>query len=134
MDENNLTDNTNKNYLNYIEANAFLYAVNSNAEAGYKAISGIKAYLKSFNAIPGSNGASRNGSYMVFVASLVYDWCYDLMTTSEKEEIVNSCILNLGKTEVKWPPTAGVYTNGHGEETMVPYMLAFGIAIYDEYP
>ena len=91
-------------------------------------------YLNTFNAEKGGNGASRNGPFMTYIAGLVYDWCYDLTTLREKEDIVNYCILHLKKTEMGWPPVNLAGQFGHGEENTVGYAMMFAISCYDEYP
>lgn len=128
------TDNTNLKYLTYIESNAFLYAIFKDEARGRKAVDGMLNYLNTFNAEKGSNGASRNGPFMAYIAGLVYDWCYDLTSTREKEDIVNYTILHLKKSEMGWPPKGLLGTNGHGEENTIGYAMMFVIACYDEYP
>ncbi len=125
-------DNTNTDYLDYIEANAFLYLVDRNTESGEKAITGLLNYLSTYDTESASTTASRKAGYMAYISALVYDWCNDLLTTAQKEEIVNSVIFNFKRTEMKWPPTqyAGF---SHGEETILPYTLSFGIAVYGDY-
>ena len=125
-------DNSNREYLDYIEANAFLYLMDENEDNSKKAIDGLLNYLSTYDAESGGTTASRNGGYMAYISALVYDWCYDALTTEQKQEIVNSVIFNFKRTEMKWPPTqyAGF---SHGEETILPYMLSFGIATYGDY-
>lgn len=125
-------DNTNLNYLNYIESNAFLYLINNNSENGYKAINGLLNYLSTYDTEAGSTTASRKVGYMSYIAALVYDWCNDLLTTSQKEAIINSVIFNYKRTEMGWPPSLNAGFS-HGEETTLPYMISFGIAVYGDY-
>ena len=134
LDPENLTDNTDANYLEYIEANAFLYAVNGDINAGGKAIRGILNYLSSLNVDTGL-AADRRGLYAVYISGMVYDWCHDLLTDSQKSDIINLALLNAAKSETYWPPTGlSAYNSDHGEEYgLLKDLFAFSIAVYGDY-
>lgn len=134
LDQNNVSNNTNTNYLEYIEANAFLYLINGDRAAGDKAVKGIHSYLSTLNVAQGDI-ASRDGAMAIFVAAYVYDWCHDIIPQNIKEEIINLAFLNAGRGEFRWPSVQmSAYNSDHGDEYgLMKNLFAFSIAIYDDY-
>ncbi len=68
-------------------------------------------------------------------ASFVYDWCYNLLTDKEKQELINGikkvCLLG----EYGLPGTSKVqYLAGHYGESAPTAYMAIGIATFDEDP
>lgn len=136
----------NENYrkLAYIEANAFLWAISDQStddddKRAENAVTGIKEYLSTYRVAHGNTvKEEREALNTVFRASLVYDWCYDYLTDSDKNEIINACIKlftasTVGK-EIK-NTSLNAYNSNHMEEYMVmKNMLGFSIAVFDEYP
>ncbi|MBQ4527948.1 MAG: heparinase II/III family protein [Clostridia bacterium] len=130
-------NNANHDYLDYIEANAFLYALEKNPENAKKAINGIKDYLKTYRAAYASLTESREAGNTVFRASLVYDWCYDQLTDEDKNFIINECLLLFAASEHGRDGTHALnaYNSDHGEEyVLTKNMLGFSIATFDEIP
>lgn len=71
----------------------------------------------------------------IYSASLVYDWCYGLMTPEERELVRANLMRLADDMEIGWPPFRQMVVNGHGNEAQVNRdLLAMGIAIYDEDP
>lgn len=134
LDEANLADNSNMAYLGYIEANAFLYLINRDPNAGKKAVDGILNYMSTLNVDVGG-AADRNGLFSVYIAGLVYDWCYELLTDTEKSTIINAALLNAGKGEMHWPPIGeNAFNSNHGDEYgLLKDLFAFSIAVYGDY-
>ncbi len=138
--------NCNYSILEYIEACAFRYAIerkegsNVGQIYGYRAINGLMNYLKTVNY--GSYSLKyRSAGETLYIAAEVYDWCYDLLTDTMKENIVKACT---SKAAVEMEIAAGSSdptpskqgpVAGHGSEAqLLRDWLSFAIAVYDEYP
>ncbi len=151
--------------LGTIEAKAFMYRMmfeqdyaDGSVEAlerdkyGYEAIVAIKNYLKTLDIQYITSDQCREYGYVMFIAAEVYDWCYPLLTASDKEQIIfgvveSCCSGTCGKPsytstdtykqkmEVGFPPSGQGSVSGHGSEAQVLRdYLSFAIAIYDEDP
>ena len=151
--------------LGVIEAKAFMYRLmyeqgyaSGSAEAllrdkyGYEAIVAMKNYLKTLDIQYISSDQCREYGYVMFIAAEVYDWCYPLLTSADKEQlifaVVESCCSGTcgdpsyttsatyqRKMEVGFPPSGQGSVSGHGSEAQVLRdYLSFAIAIYDEDP
>ena len=119
-----------------IEANAFDYALTGNREHGIAAKDGIKAFLQT-NSLSGQapDAITRSAGYAIYTAAEVYDWCYDLLTQAEREEIILQCTSLAAGTEMGWPPSGQGAQVGHGAEAqLLRDFMALSIAVYDERP
>lgn len=120
--------------LREIEAFAFDYAINQNTESGEIAVSALMTYLETADPAESGN-ETRNGGTIMFRASEVYDWCYDLMTDEQRETVIGVCEGYAHNMEIKWPPNSQGSVVGHGSEAqLLRDMLCFAIATYDERP
>ncbi len=127
-------DNYNFNDENLIEAFAFDYLINGNEASGNTAVARLIEYL---GKVQYSNSLEyRFAGGVVFKAAEVYDWCYDLLDSSERNSIISGCEdLMEDYFEIGYPPTKQDAIQGHGSEAqLLRDMLAFGIAVYDERP
>ncbi len=123
--------------LDDIQLLALIYQMTGNQTYGYVAIFAIKNYLK----IMGTwdyGDVCRYYGHVMYTAACVYDWCYDLLTSSDKQQIVagvqHKCCEG-GRMEVNFPPKDQGAMTGHGSEFQILRdYLSFAIAIYDEYP
>lgn len=71
----------------------------------------------------------------IYTASLVYDWCYDVMTPEERAFYREKMLSFASDMEVGWPPAQQTIVNGHGNESqMCRDLLTMAIAVYDEDP
>ena len=71
----------------------------------------------------------------IYSAALVYDWCYPLMTSDDRESIRGDLMRLSDDMEIGWPPFKQIIVNGHGNEAQVNRdLLCMAIAIYDEDP
>ena len=129
--------------LRNIQALALDYAVTKNAISGYQAIYALKNALKTMtDSWTGHDDvAHRYYGFAMYIAACVYDWCYDLMDKTDRDQIVlgvQEKICKVGMTvkyAVGFPPTDADAVSGHGTSFMILRdYLAFAIAIYDEYP
>ena len=157
--------NYDNSVLGAIEAKAFMYRLMyeqgcaaGSIEAyerdkyGYEAIIAIKNYLRTLDIQYITSDQCREYGYVMFIAAEVYDWCYPLLTASDKEQIIfgvveSCCSGKCGypsytssstyqqKMEVGFPPAGQGSVSGHGSEAQILRdYLSFAIAIYDEDP
>ncbi|MBE6561198.1 MAG: DUF4962 domain-containing protein [Ruminococcaceae bacterium] len=140
LEINNSTQNFDAMMLQYIQAKALYYALTNDTMYGEEAICAIKNYLLTLDILSGSaTKVSRETGYAMYVTACVYDWCYDLLSDTDKEQLIRGLEYSLCRTEVTreygFPPTGyGAFT-GHGSEYMVNRdFLSAAIAIYDEKP
>ncbi len=143
-----LTSTMSENYdggiVGQIEAKAFRYAMTGEEIYGYQAIYAAKNAMLTLDVPFTLSDACRRYGALMYVTACVYDWCYDLLSETDKLQLVNGCVNILGKAQEivrynsdpdnKAPIEQGVY-HGHGSEDqlLVDY-LAFAIACYDENP
>ena len=89
--------NYNTSVLRVIEAKALFYAIYKDSglvsldEArlrGYEAIYAMKNYLLTFDVQWKASDQCRYYGEMMYYSALVYDWCYDLLTDSDKEQFI----------------------------------------------
>ncbi len=140
LEKENGINTESTSYLNddykIIKSLAFDYLVNGNEEKGEKAVNYIKNRLEKvkFNS---TDDYTKAGN-LIYTSALVYDWCYDLIKEDNEtkdyiiERALEICSLY---TEMGWPPVNQNAYGGHGSEnSLLRDLLAFGIAVYDEYP
>ena len=116
------------------QLDALEYLTEGNAEKADRAIAAMLDTLKTTN-FGTKNDLSRASGSMLMTGAIVYDWCYDRMTPSQREEYIREFIRIAGTMECHYPPKRNESVTGHGSEWMVLRdLLSCGIAIYDEYP
>ncbi|WP_051620668.1 heparin/heparin-sulfate lyase HepB [Paenibacillus sp. UNC451MF] len=117
-----------------IEANALLYVLQGDQEAGIKAKTlAISSITKNFN--PNFQDISREIGRLMLAGAIVYDWCYDLVTDEERVFFIGHFKRLAGLLECGYPPLKEGAFVGHSCEWMIQRdMLGTGIAIYDEDP
>ena len=120
-----------------IEAKAFDYAITGNESNGRLAVDYIINYLNTL-VFPsmGDTTLSRQSGHIIYVTGEVYDWCYDLMTADERNQIINLVETKLcSNLEIGWPPTDQGVVTGHGSESqLLRDLMSFAIATYNERP
>ena len=141
----NCTYNYDEEQLRDIQALALDYQLTGNKVTGYRAIYAIKNYILTLKIVDIKSDPERQYGSVMYTAACVYDWCYDLMTATDKTQIVSgiehkilSGYIENGekvKMEIGFPPYKQYSVAGHGcEYQLLRDYLAFAIAIYDEYP
>ena len=132
---NSVTSNFDIEIEYQIEADAFEYALNGTVANGNSAVTQLINYLRTVTFDPEEQDVTRNIGSVIFHAAEVYDWCYDLLTTSQKNEIISLCEGLASGIEQGYPPSDGGNVSGHsGEPNILRDLLAFGIAVYNERP
>ena len=147
--------NVDEHGLAVIEARAFLYLLTGDKEYGYSAILSMKNYLSKLYFGFIYSDQCREIGRTVFVTAEIYDWCYPLLTDSDKEQFIISatfwCSGNAEKRyggkfaglcgsgnrymEVSYPPEYQHSVSGHGSEAQILRdYYAISIAIFDENP
>jgi len=127
--------NMNSSYIGIMEACAFRYLTENNKDMGTKAVTIAKNMLKTLDNAPGTDEATRLGGQCIFSSAIVYDWCYPLLSDTDKMEIIAYMLSHAEKMEVGWPPSGGSDVLGHSAEAqLLKDLLAAGIAVYDENP
>ena len=130
--------------LYIIQAKALAYLLFGDEYYGYQAILYMKNYIKSLDIKSIPSDQCRYYGYVMYTAAIVYDWCYDLLTETDKTQIiagVENCLCRDDKTkkivkqkmEVRFPPDAEAAIAGHGNEYQVLRdYLSFAIAVYGD--
>ncbi len=136
--EFSVTPNTEITYNAGLEqaarTKAFVYLMTGERERGLEAVELMRTYLA---AVEFGNllDITREIGRAIYSASLVYDWCYDLMTPEDRESIRTNLMRLADDMEIGWPPFRQFIVNGHGNEAQVNRdLLSMSIAIYDEDP
>lgn len=145
LNELDTTYNYDGKILMAIEAKALAYLLTGEEFYGYEAILAAKNHMLTLvMSHDMHNDIYRCYGWSMMVTGEVYDWCYDLMTETDKSQFVRGvqkyycedCVCGLtDKMTIGFPPTGMNAVQGHGTHVMLyrDYM-AFSIAIYDEYP
>lgn len=117
-----------------VQLEALDYLTNGNKEAARAAITSMLDSLKK-TSFGTNDDLSRASGAMLMVGAIVYDWCYDQMTSAQRQAYIKEFVRIAGTMECKYPPKNTEPIAGHSSEWMVLRdMLSAGIAIYDEYP
>ena len=147
--DGDLSDGFNTAKLNDVQLLALDYQMTGNRTSGFRAIYAIKNALKTMGTFTGGDPCRRYG-YVMYTAACVYDWCYDLMTANDRQQIVagvqhkcceafrngaNIYTPSHFRMEIDFPPAVpGALTSHNTEFQLLRDYLSFAIAIYDEYP
>ncbi len=113
---------------------AFYYLITNNKSIGEEAIKLMVCYLSRVE-FGNLLDITREIGRAIYSASLVYDWCYELMSDNEREILFAHLMRLADDMEIGWPPFRQSVLTGHGGEGQVHRdLLAMSIAIYDEDP
>ena len=127
--------NYDANVLAVIEAKAFDYVINGNTRNGEEAVAAIMKYLETYKN-PDGGTYYRQAGHGIFTAAEVYDWCYDLLDSDEKREIVARCqMVGMLYMSIGFPPERLSALVSHGSEAqLLRDWMSLAIVSYDEYP
>ncbi|NOU68769.1 hypothetical protein GC096_32610 [Paenibacillus sp. LMG 31461] len=116
-----------------IDANALIYLLEGDPQRGRRAITML---LNNLNSIQFTDpGQYTQIGDTINAAAMVYDWCFDLLTEAEKTTIINRIEFIASQTELGYPVfnQGAIVSHGSGNQ-LLKYLLAGGVAIYDEKP
>lgn len=117
-----------------IKAKAFYYLVTQDEKVGKEAVHLLYEYYEVL--FFGENYAgdiSRPMGRAIYIGSLVYDWCYNLLDENLKSFFRKRMLQVAKKMEIGWPPFKESIVNGHGNEAQINRdLLAMSIAVYNE--
>lgn len=126
----------NEEMENTAETKAFYYLMTGDKKIGKEAVRIMTNYLSllEFGNIKYGD-ITREVGRAIYKGSVVYDWCYHLLSPKEKQLLYKNLIRLAREMEIGWPPFDNSAINGHGNEAQVSRdLLAMSIAIYDEDP
>jgi heparin/heparan-sulfate lyase len=117
-----------------VEWDALQFLMTRDPKLGRATIEAALPLLQKCELPPVQDGCRVTGRMMV-TGAIVYDWCYSLLTSPEKQAFIQE-LVRLAKTqECGYPPKGQGSVTGHASEAMIMRdMLSAGIAIYDEFP
>lgn len=123
-----------RTYLRIVRDKAFYYLVTGDKKVGQEAVRLMKEYI-SIVEFGNILDVTRETGETIYSASLVYDWCYNLIDKDDKT-IFRKNMMRLARTmECGWPPFLQDITTGHGNEAQINRdLLSMAVAIYDEDP
>lgn len=115
-----------------MEANALMYVLDGDREAGLRARTvALSSITKPFN--PNFQDISRAIGRLMLAASVVYDWCRDLIADEERQFMIGHFKRLAHMLECGFPPKKEGSIVGHTSEWMLMRdLIGTGIAIYDE--
>jgi len=122
-----------------IKANALNYLLDKNKSSGMRAIESFKSMdlqIKTLKLkINDSYTLSNTAGQIMVTGAMVYDWCYNLLKSDDKDYFIKNFKLLASYLEVGYPDNKLGYIVGHGSENSIMlYLLSAGIATYDEDP
>ena len=120
-----------------IEAKALAYVLTGDVVYAYEAIAGIKNAILTERYWTASQQDTYHGYAMVMeIAAYVYDWCYDVMTEEDKNQIVDGIRFYLCPyIEFNYPPSNMGYVSGHGTGSqMFRVWISLAASMADERP
>ncbi|RRN77718.1 hypothetical protein EIM50_18195, partial [Pseudoxanthomonas sp. SGD-10] len=116
------------------EKKAFYYLMTGDERVGREAIKLIDDYLANVE-FGNILDITRELGRAIYTGSEVYDWCYNLMTPTQKQSIYKSLMRLAEDMEIGWPPFLEPIVYGHGSEAQISRdLLSMSIALYDEDP
>ena len=127
--------NATRSVLMGIEAKAYRYLMTGEKLYGLQAIYTLKNAILTIDA-EGMADPYRDYGILMYISACVYDWCYDLLTPDDMEQIVAGVQNKLAKRmEIGCPPSKdGAISHHNLECQLLRSYLSFAIAVYDEYP
>ncbi len=116
-----------------VETKAFYYLMTNDKKIGKESIRLMMDYLSVLEYGNVTYGdITRKIGHSIYVSALVYDWCYDLLSESEKKQLYYEMLRLSRNMSVGWPPFRESIVNGHGAEAQINRdLLAMSIAIYE---
>jgi heparin/heparan-sulfate lyase len=115
------------------EANALLYVLQNDEQAGIKAKNLVMENIAYYDSIDDADSIEVG----VFIGSLgiVYDWCHKFFSNDELQIVISTIKRIASKMESGYPPVKQSSITGHSSEYLIMRdLMMAGIAAYDEDP
>jgi hypothetical protein len=119
-----------------IEAKALLYSFSGDETIGRAAVDALLNFYATLKIDLTRHDICRIVGRAILTGSMVYDWCYDLLSENEKQLVIARMeTLAVTGLELEWPRLVQGSVTGHGSEAQLARdMLSCGVATYDEKP
>ncbi|MFD4788296.1 DUF4962 domain-containing protein [Streptomyces sp. NPDC058459] len=121
-----------------IEGLALRHLLEKDTELGRRAVTCMRNVLRTYQPRDPHDAPIneiRNTGTTLMLAALVYDWCYDLLDTEDRQTFIAAMKNLAAHQEVGYPPTALSAITSHASEYELQRdQLAAAIAVYDEDP
>lgn len=129
----------NQTIIAQMEAKAFMYLMTGDEIYGLEAIVGAKNAMLSLKYTTDLHMDVYHGPSQVMVnVAKVYDWCYDLLTEADKNQIIAGVSNVLGpqmENGMRFPPDGMNAVSGHGTgPQFIRDWMTVAIIFYDEMP
>ena len=121
--------------LNKLKARAIAYISGARDDVhARQTIDYMKQYMSTCYYNPSIGDITRNIGDCMFTGAIIYDWCYDQMTSADKDFFIRQFKILAGQKEIGYPPIKmPCDISGHsGEQEIFQDLVGAGIAIYDE--
>ncbi len=136
-----LPDKNGENNINLylvfdIECRAYMYLLGEvDKNHAKQTVEYVKDLLSTVTWDRSVGDITRSMGTLIAASAIVYDWCYDVLTEEDKQEIIGGIKRTAGQMEIGYPPKTYEIFAGHGGEgEVLYYQLASAIAVYDEDP
>lgn len=116
-----------------IKAKALSYVLDEDVTSGHAAVSMMVNYLDTVQFLASDDGLTRQKGETILLGAIIYDWCYDLMSSVQRTDFIQHFKQIAAGMEIGYLPTSQSAVVGHGSEAqLLRDLLSAGIAIYDE--
>ncbi len=120
---------------NAIEAKALMYLFSNDHLTGRQAVDAMLHFYATLKTDLSRPDVCREVGRAIVTGSIVYDWCYPLLTGEEKNILIGRMETLATQLEVEWPKLSQGSVTGHGSEAQLSRdMLSCGIATFNEKP
>ena len=129
----------NTTIIAQLEARAFMYLLTGDERCGYEAIYGAKNAMLSLHYTTDLHMDVYHGaSHVMVTVAKVYDWCYDLLTEDDKNQIiagVSNVLAPQMESGMRFPPSGMTAIVGHGNgPQFIRDWMTVAIVFFDEMP
>ena len=114
-----------------IHGKALVYLLDGNQTSGNEAISLVANLLNSTQCQTDTRVLGES----ITASAIVYDWCYSLLSQTQKQLFIQRFLERAGKMEISYPPIKQGALSDHGAEAqLMRDQLSAAIAFFDENP
>jgi heparin/heparan-sulfate lyase len=118
-----------------VEMDAVRYLISKDKELGRDTIEKTLKLMQETSYPTELGDMSRAAGRRMVTGAIVYDWCYELLTSEEKDAFIEEFVRLAETLECGYPPVKQGSVTGHSSEWMILRdLISAAIAIYDEYP